>query len=594
MSLVTRLLPDNPVLTKELRVRMRGARAYWILFGYLGFLSLVLLFQYGSWISNVQTSGGSEVSRLGGEIFTWIMVTQIFLVLFITPAITSGSITIEHEQRTMDLLMLTRISRRSIITGKLFSAVSFTALLLISSLPLISICFMLGSVDPAMVFSAYMMMLMGSFLIGAMGLMWSSVARTTTQAVMYTYASLFLLFCIGALALGFTINPFRSGNLVENIVMAFSATWFSDTFMGIKGPMGIGFSIFCLLCGWLFAAIAMARMEMFPERKALLLRVLALLMVGIELLAINLWWLNAWYNKGAGAVMTVVQPPIAALILTALALMALVPTFATGDLLPVEARRFGRYLVWGWTPRGLSRGKMASGLPYLVGLTVISLLLFAVSFVLVGKSGDILKASAGAAAPIAQAAPVNPAAPTVTAFGQPATIVNGQAVPLPPGAKPVPAVLAPPPGSAGDFPQAALMLLVTVVGFSLFCMFLSIAFRNRWVAWILAYVILLVIFIGPELSHIPAYGGGTAGVGVNLYYFNPVQAIAQMADPANYYNNELMSQGMLLLGKTPMWLGVTWAWGVTGILSVMLMLPFIVRAKRATAAIPYEEMVATY
>src|SRR5678810_760288 len=106
MSVLSRLLPENPVLTKELRVRMRGARAYWILFGYLGFLSAVLLIQYAAFLGSVQSagSGASEVSRVGESIFNAVVLTQVFLVLFITPAITSGALTIEREQQTMDLL----------------------------------------------------------------------------------------------------------------------------------------------------------------------------------------------------------------------------------------------------------------------------------------------------------------------------------------------------------------------------------------------------------------------------------------------------------------------------------------------------------
>src|SRR5204862_6416087 len=120
------------------------------------------------------------------QIFMILLICQIFLVLFITPAITSGSITIEKEQQTLDMLTMTRLSRGSMVAGKLLSAVSFTALLLVSSLPLVSICFMLGSVDPAMVFSTYLAMLIGSFLIGAIGLMWSSIAKATTIAVLLT------------------------------------------------------------------------------------------------------------------------------------------------------------------------------------------------------------------------------------------------------------------------------------------------------------------------------------------------------------------------------------------------------------------------
>ena len=188
MSVIARFLPDNPVLTKELRVRMRGARAYWILFGYLGFLSVLLWFQYYGWLNQVHSngSGASEAGRLGTEIFNYLLIAQMFLVLFITPAITSGALTIEKEQRTLDMLTLTRLPRHSIILGKLLAAVSFTALLIVSSLPLISICFMLGSIDPKMVVSTYLEMLMGSVFIGAVGLMWSSVLKTTTTAVMAT------------------------------------------------------------------------------------------------------------------------------------------------------------------------------------------------------------------------------------------------------------------------------------------------------------------------------------------------------------------------------------------------------------------------
>ena len=72
---------------------MRGTRAYWILLGYLGFLSVIMLFQYGSWVQNTQFTGASESSRLGSSLFMSLIITQVFLVLFITPAVTSGAIT---------------------------------------------------------------------------------------------------------------------------------------------------------------------------------------------------------------------------------------------------------------------------------------------------------------------------------------------------------------------------------------------------------------------------------------------------------------------------------------------------------------------
>src|SRR5258706_2292259 len=180
MSVLTNFWSDNPVLTKELRVRMRGTRAYWILTGYLAFLSFILFVQYTSWWNTAQSAGGgfSSGSKIGQQFFTWIFFTQLFLVAFITPAITSGAITIEKEQRTMEMLEMTRLPRGSIVAGKLFSAVGFIALLLVSSLPLTSICFFLGGVSPEQVAYWYFMLLGLSFVTATVGLVMSTIART--------------------------------------------------------------------------------------------------------------------------------------------------------------------------------------------------------------------------------------------------------------------------------------------------------------------------------------------------------------------------------------------------------------------------------
>ncbi len=310
MSLVMRLLPDNPVLTKELRVRMRGARAYWVMFGYLAFLSLVLLFTYIPWWNNVVNSGGggAQSSELGQQLFYSILITQIFLVLFITPAITSGSLTIEREQRTMDMLYLTRMARRSIVIGKLLAAVSFTSLLILTSLPLVSICFMLGSIDPGLVLSWYLGMLLGSFFVGAMGLMWSSIARNTTQSVIFTYLTMVLMSFAGLMAGGFSTDH-NGGSIGQNVGQSVGMTWFGNQFFGIQTIDGLGFVFFCIMGGILMATVARVRLETFPERIGYLLRGLTLLIVGLELLAANLWWLNSWYHRGARGMNGADQPP---------------------------------------------------------------------------------------------------------------------------------------------------------------------------------------------------------------------------------------------------------------------------------------------
>ena len=498
MSMITRILPDNPVLTKELRVRMRGARAYWIIFGYLSFLALVLLVQYAAWLSRVQFNGGaSDASRLGTDIFNMIIVTQVFLVLFITPAITSGALTIEREQQTMDLLTLTRLPRHSIITGKLLAAAAFTALLLVSSLPLISICFMLGSIDPMMVFSYYCMMLFGSLMIGAMGLMWSSLAKTTTQAVMFTYASLFVLFCIVGGLFGINSNTYRGGSLLENLFVAVAQPAFGTKFFNKGVFEGFGFSVFCLLFTVLMGAVAMSRLEMYPERKGGLLRGMAAFILGLLFLMANVWWLDAWYNRAQQAVQVNIQPPALMLIIPATLLMLLVPIYATGEWTDDERRSFFKSYLAGFGKRGLKTGTMSSGLAYMISLCLLSFAMYALAFALFHKTGDIFKT-------IGSYTYTNPYQ-MYTAGGQ--TLPQTAHI-------------------SGSIGMIFAVITVSVIGFALLCQFFSTLFRNRWVGWLFGNVFLGMLWIMPALGFIST----PPDVRANLFALNPAYVLLDMTD----------------------------------------------------------------
>ncbi|HLK55165.1 MAG TPA: ABC transporter permease subunit [Chthonomonadaceae bacterium] len=625
MSLIARLMPDNPVLTKEMRVRMRGAKAYWLLLGYLGFLALLLLFQYFNFYNTISTTGvgGSEAAQKGGELFLWIIIPQIFLVLFITPAITSGSLTIENEQQTMDMLAMTRLPRSSIVLGKLLSAVAFTALLIVSSLPLLSVCFMLGSVDPWQVVSVYLELLGGSVAIGALGLMWSSISRSTTAAVIMTYISLFLIGIFGAFVFAAYVAPGGTGgSLWESLFRALGLTWFGDAFFGMKSIDGLGLTLLCIVAGMLLTAIATVRLEMWPDRKAYILRGFTLLVISVQLLILNTAWVDWFYHfKNQIAAK---QAPSGILVITALLVALVTPIFATGDLSQYEARTFWKYLCWGWTRRGIVRGKLTSGLPFLLLLTLFCFALYAVPFLFVGKGQDIFRSGAlnrGITNTAPRAGITWMGQPVVNTATQPApggqtiytmlsadgtniraVTLNGQVTSLivngVPNGQTSGLVIPSLAGSGkavqqertGDVAQGMIALLATVAGLSLFCMFLSIAFRSRWVAMLVVYVMMLLILIIPEIM-----AGAMSGLTdpprvtllVNLYYLNPMQAFLHMSEPDVYWTGR-----SLWFGHMPMWQVTTWAWIVIGALSFLATLPFVRREARLKGPIPYEELVA--
>src|SRR4051812_27253118 len=118
MTPLTNLAELNPLLTKELRGRMRGWRAMGILTGYLGLLAGVTWLIY---LLITITASESDITgaQLGKFLLGAIVVLQVFFVALLAPAFTAGIITGEREKQTYDLLMTTLLRPRSIILGKL-------------------------------------------------------------------------------------------------------------------------------------------------------------------------------------------------------------------------------------------------------------------------------------------------------------------------------------------------------------------------------------------------------------------------------------------------------------------------------------------
>ncbi len=180
-------LSYNPILARELRLQMRDARAYWMLFGYVGTLSLVFLWSYAFWWSEAQSGGVRHSPEPGGSLFVSIISAQILLVLCITPSLAAGALTRVSARGVREMLTRTRLSPLALVSGKLFAAFLFVGLLLSASLPFAGLCWLLGGAAITQMLNAYICLLAGSFLLCALGLLWSSLSRATTPAVLWTY-----------------------------------------------------------------------------------------------------------------------------------------------------------------------------------------------------------------------------------------------------------------------------------------------------------------------------------------------------------------------------------------------------------------------
>ncbi len=186
--------------SKELRGRMRGRRAFVVLTIYLLLLSG---FAFGIY-AYLRQQSALESERLfrqgvingvadmalsadiGHAIFSGLLLVLTVLVLVLSPAFTTGAISMEREKQTLDLLVTTPLSTLGMVIGKLASALSYVFLLILASIPVMAIVFVFGGVGPEDLVRAYALLFSTAFGMGAIGLFVSALVRRTQTATVIT------------------------------------------------------------------------------------------------------------------------------------------------------------------------------------------------------------------------------------------------------------------------------------------------------------------------------------------------------------------------------------------------------------------------
>lgn len=180
-------LPFNPMLLHELRSVMRNYRAYVVLTVYMSIVSGIVVFVYIV-ASAGGNSGINDSSRVGTALFYIIAGMQILLVSFVTPAYTATALSAERERDTYDLLRLTMLSSGQIVISKLVAAVGYTVLLVLASMPMLSLALLLGGVTGGQMLAALAVIAVSALLYATLGLWVSARTASSTTALIVTYA----------------------------------------------------------------------------------------------------------------------------------------------------------------------------------------------------------------------------------------------------------------------------------------------------------------------------------------------------------------------------------------------------------------------
>ena len=183
-----------------MRASLRNARAFALLALYVALLGAFVASNFpGEQALDLKSDGGQK----GQQLFWALFQGQVALILLIIPALATGALAQERERQTLMPLLLTPLSPLQIVWGKAGGVLSIIGLLLLATLPLTSLCFLLGGVEPGRLVAAYAAIFgLAAFTTG-FGLYCAARWSGATRSMLMCYVLL-----PGALLLVVGLSPF--------------------------------------------------------------------------------------------------------------------------------------------------------------------------------------------------------------------------------------------------------------------------------------------------------------------------------------------------------------------------------------------------
>jgi len=131
-----------------------------------------------------------DLAATGESFFYALVGTQLTLILLAAPAHTAGAICLDKVRGTLTHLLLTDLSNRELVLGKLAARLLPVLGLVACSMPLLFAAILLGGIDPESAIGACVVTLGLALFAGTLALTLSVWARKTHEVLLATYVLL--------------------------------------------------------------------------------------------------------------------------------------------------------------------------------------------------------------------------------------------------------------------------------------------------------------------------------------------------------------------------------------------------------------------
>jgi ABC-type transport system involved in multi-copper enzyme maturation permease subunit len=194
-------------------------------------VALTVVWSSNQAASSIASSASTirSMALLGEWFFVAVIGTQLTLVLLAAPAATAGAICQDRARGTLTHMLMTDLTNREIVVGKLAARLAPILSLIACTLPVLALLTLLGGVDPGALLGAFAVTLGLALLGSSLALAFSLWAGKTHDALLGTYAvwGLWLLArpMIGELGRAFAWNLPLPSQATDPYRLAFAPYW---------------------------------------------------------------------------------------------------------------------------------------------------------------------------------------------------------------------------------------------------------------------------------------------------------------------------------------------------------------------------------
>lgn len=274
----------NPLLVKEVRQMLKGKL----------FLTTFSLLLWGLWISSVVGVylAGASIDDHGfpGLLGAYLVGLQITLLVFV-PFIAFRSMQAETEENTWELIAITTLSARRIISGKISSALVLSFLLMTVITPFVAFCSLLPGFEWPVIAIVLTLTMIFSLLNTTISVMLSSL---TTNRVWQVVSMLALLAALSFEAWAVCSSTFElaNGASVESLIELIANAMLGDrNRYSSTASLGLGFEAwasvaifvaFILAYAYLFFEIAVSRVTFEADSRSARIRVICSVLYALQ------------------------------------------------------------------------------------------------------------------------------------------------------------------------------------------------------------------------------------------------------------------------------------------------------------------------